>query len=572
MTAPGLAILALLLACKDAPAPSDSPAVTDSEEDSPTEDSGPLDEDGDGWPAGRGDCDDHDPNVHAWATETADGVDQDCDGLVDEGTEVYDDDGDGFSEVDGDCNDADPTFLPGGEDLFPCDGIDQSCMGLVEPCDSLDEAHATIAHAFGYALLGGVDMTGDGQADVVTATGSLRIWEIPQDGGQYEPGDHVALLYSSNYTGSDMLAALGDTDGDGFVEIVQGNLSSGSVARVNILSAPLVGDLLASDVAVAMFLGDDASRFGDHIDAGFDASGDGVADILIGAPYEGESIGSIYLVSGDVRAEVSAEDVALAHIYGEAERDYVGQGLRFSGDNNGDGVADVLVGRWGASDGPTRVSWFAGPLSGSLSTTDGDVVLEDTTRFLSTTAFASPGDLDGDGLQDLTLRTSDGYCISRLHVFTSVPSAGLDGAVARLDGEDYCAEDGYYDDGFGEHVLMADVNGDGFDDLVVGAVNSRLGGIWIEPRSGYYYYSGAVAVFIGPFSGVRGLWEAERIWAGEYPGAELGRDLASAGDFDGDGREDFLMAAPYSGEPSDDWWGSDTMDGAAYLMLGSADW
>ena len=38
----------------------------------------------------------------AQATEVADGVDQDCNGLIDDGAEVYDDDGDGYNEVDGD--------------------------------------------------------------------------------------------------------------------------------------------------------------------------------------------------------------------------------------------------------------------------------------------------------------------------------------------------------------------------------------------------------------------------------------------------------------------------------------
>lgn len=571
MIALGVIIVLIPIACKDASDTTDSPTLTDSAQDSPSDDSAPLDEDGDGRTAGERDCDDHDPNVYVGATETVDGVDQDCDGLVDEGTEVYDDDGDGFSEVNGDCNDADPTFLPGGEDLFPCDGVDQSCTGLVEPCDSLGEAHANVTHAYGYALLGGLDMSGHGQMDVVTATGSLLVWEIPQEGGQYELGDQVTSLNSSNYTGPEMLAALGDTNGDGFVEIVQGNLGSGSVARVNILSAPLVGDLVASDVALAMILGDDTSRFGEHLDAGFDASGDGIADILIGARLEGGSIGSIYLVSGDVRGEVSAPDVALAHIYGEAELDYVGEGLRFSGDNNGDGMTDLLVSRWGSSDGPRRASWFAGPVSGSLSTTDGDLVMEDTTRTLNTMAFASPGDLDGDGIQDVTLTTLDS-CAGHVHLFSGLPTDGLASAMARIDGEDRCTDPGANVLSFGSKVLMVDANGDGFDDLVVSDADATLGGYWVDPRGAFNLQSGAVAVFIGPFSGVRDFWEAERVWTGEYAGAELGYDLASAGDFDGDGREDFLMAAPTSGEPSDNWAGPDTMDGAVYLMLGSADW
>jgi len=57
-------------------------------------------------------------------------VDNDCDGLVDEGTNYYDDDGDGYTEADGDCDDGDPHVHPGhGEDP---DGLDNDCNGQVD--------------------------------------------------------------------------------------------------------------------------------------------------------------------------------------------------------------------------------------------------------------------------------------------------------------------------------------------------------------------------------------------------------------------------------------------------------
>ena len=560
MTVAPLGILALLLACKgtaDLHAGTDSPSPTT------------LDQDGDGWTPEQGDCDDTDPTIHPGADEVVDGINQDCDGRIDEDTEVSDDDWDGYTELEGDCDDAEPTTYPGAEDLFLCDGLDQGCTG-VDPCDSLDEAHASILHAYPYAMLGGVDMTGDGHPDVVTATGSLLVWEIPEQGGDFNYGAQVATVRSSGHTDYNQLSLLGDTNGDGFIEIVQGNYASDR-EWVSVLSAPLMGVMDAEDVAVAVLIGDDDSYFGRSLDAGFDASGDGVPDILVGAYREGDSIGSAYLVSGDVRGEVSME-AALARIHGDEEQDYVGYGMKFSGDNNGDGMADVLVGRWGAFGAPTRVSWFAGPITGSMSTADGDIVLEDLTREMQASSFSAPGDIDGDGIDDLTLRTFE-YCTSRVHLFTSLPTMGLTDATARVDGdEQYCPAHLSYDAGFGGNVLMTDLNGDGFDDLVFGAVGSLLGGYWRDPRSGMSLLSGAVAIFVGPFSGVRSFWEADRVWVGATGGAELGHDIASAGDFNGDGLQDFWMAAPYTGEPPEDWWGPNTMDGAAYLMLGSADW
>jgi len=88
------------------------------------------DDDGDGWTEAQGDCDDGDGSVHPNATEYYNERDDDCDGLVDEGTVAYDDDGDGRAEIDGDCDDDDASTFPGATEL--CDGIDNDCDGTVD--------------------------------------------------------------------------------------------------------------------------------------------------------------------------------------------------------------------------------------------------------------------------------------------------------------------------------------------------------------------------------------------------------------------------------------------------------
>ena len=73
------------------------------------------DDDNDGFadgPIADADCDDEDPWVYPYAAEIFDGKDNDCDGIIDEGTDGRDDDGDGHSEADGDCNDDDDEVFP----------------------------------------------------------------------------------------------------------------------------------------------------------------------------------------------------------------------------------------------------------------------------------------------------------------------------------------------------------------------------------------------------------------------------------------------------------------------------
>jgi hypothetical protein len=137
-------VAGLLLSCRTAPKGAADTAALGLGGDS----AAGVDADGDGVPAAD-DCDDADASVGPGAAEACDGVDNDCDGEVDEGVTrpfFADADGDGFGDpgaeaarcapADGevangeDCDDADPFVYPGAPDA--CDAVDNDCDGFVD--------------------------------------------------------------------------------------------------------------------------------------------------------------------------------------------------------------------------------------------------------------------------------------------------------------------------------------------------------------------------------------------------------------------------------------------------------
>jgi large repetitive protein len=122
------------------------------------EDNSLVDHDGDGFTVDDGDCDDDDASVYPTAAELCDGVDNNCDGTIDEPdsldaqTWFQDDDGDSYGDAsasvvacdvpigyvpdDCDCDDADPTQHPGSDEY--CNGEDDDCDGETDEDDAVD--------------------------------------------------------------------------------------------------------------------------------------------------------------------------------------------------------------------------------------------------------------------------------------------------------------------------------------------------------------------------------------------------------------------------------------------------
>ncbi|MDP2314837.1 MAG: MopE-related protein [Pseudomonadota bacterium] len=433
------------------------------------------------------DCDDADATVYAGAVEDCDGADDDCDGSVDEG---WDADGDGWPACE-DCDDAEANVRPDAEEVCG-DEVDDDCDGVATRCRL--ETGGTVASAAavlvgedasdyaGYELARGDDLDGDGYADIV-------------------------------------LSAVGDDDG------------GADAGALYVVRGPVVGSL---DLSLA-----DAKRstgtaaWGSYLPlaVGEDLDGDAVPDILFGTPemtFGGRDAGGAYVWSGDIAGAGDDAD-SLVTFVGEDTYDYAGQTVAMS-DLDGDSVAEALIGS-GKSSGYVYV--FSAPLSGTLdlSTSDGRFVGEDSGDEAGD-GLCRAGDVDGDGLDDLYIGApgDDDTWFNGGAVYLvlggSIGTVDLSAAEAKLLGEDS-------GDGIGRRLAgPGDVNGDGLDDLLVGDSSDGDGGTG----------AGAAWLVLAPMAGTSSLSAADAKLVG-VAASGAGYDVAGPGDLDGDGFAELLVGA-----------------------------
>jgi hypothetical protein len=239
------------------------------------------------------------------------------------------------------------------------------------------------------------------------------------------------------------------------------------------------------------------------------------------------------------------------HFSGDQSGDKVGQSVAGGGDVNGGGYDDVVVGAYHAQERHGAAYIFYGTYSGLVDEPSVTLTSDDKgSEFGKSVAIA--GDVDNDGWDDVIVgaphyKNDDTY-VGAVFLFLGDPT-GMDDVA---DWEYLGSEQGQR---VGESVAGAgDVNGDGYDDVIVGAPGYPGG----DEAS-----KGAILLFYGqpdpPYLSSDPNW----LYESDQAGAQLGAAVAAAGDVDSNGRSDLIAGAPTYDTTQGN-------EGAAFVFLGSS--
>ncbi|MEL6347028.1 MAG: MopE-related protein [Myxococcota bacterium] len=437
-----------------------------------------------GWVRQAGDCDDSDASISPDAVEDCDDADNDCDDVVDGSIDWFEDrdaDGygtgapvsapvcsppDGYVRDDTDCDDTSALNNPAAEERC-ADGIDNDCDSLVDYCllESLPKVLGPDPAADNFsARISAGDLNGDGQADLLVSADSYldadgAIWLVPgpliasQDASDALP---FWLPPNGHQLNTDTYP-LDDLNGDAYPDALFTGTDDEGHGVVYLLQGPITasGDL---NDAIQIRVQDGAT-----VGRGLirEASEDSVR-LWLSSPDAGDG-GQVYSLTGPLTAsqELSAETVWSSGDSGSG----LGS-LMSAGDLDGDGVMDRAV--WASS---TQEIWL---YEDNASAPDA-ILDQDPFEGLLSRNHLVIGDLNRDGVDDLvfgtaldSLRASESGTVRLWLGRTTWESGGFSAlSDASIIGEEQR-------NNVGQGLSIGDIDGDGWDELIVSTGESLL--------------------------------------------------------------------------------------------------
>jgi len=397
------------------------------------------------------------------------------------------------------------------------------------------------------------DINGDGYSDVIAGAPAYN--GIGADSGKAyifmggSPMNNAADATVAGTAGSDLLgtsvAIAGDVNGDGYADIVIGayGASGGGKAYVFFGGTGFTGDKAATsaDLVISNPTATAGSNFGFSVSSAGDVNGDGYDDIIIGAENSGPTNnGCAYIYFGGSSMN-NTPDITLD---GEGSSDYFGHSVSQAGDVNGDGYSDIIIGAVQNSGARGKAYiFFGGP---TFDTSPDIVYAGSNVGDWMGESVSTAGDVNADGYADVVIGAdgTDGGGPNQGAAYLLLGGASMDNIAdltfAGSNDNDY----------LGEAVSGAgDIDGDGYDDFIIGANGAGGGG---TKKGQTFLFRGGSTLDN----------TADATITGGADGDQLGKSLAFAGDVNGDGFSDIAIGAPYAE-------GSGIDNGKVYIFQGS---
>ncbi|MEK7993998.1 MAG: integrin alpha, partial [Planctomycetota bacterium] len=323
---------------------------------------------------------------------------------------------------------------------------------------------------------------------------------------------------------------------------------------------------------------------GASVSSAGDVNGDGFDDLIVGVPFDdpnGQSSGASFVVFGKTDGTaIELSDVENFTggfvINGVSTNDRSGLSVSSAGDVNGDGLADLIVGAYsddpnGGYSGASFVVFGKSDtvpveLSDVEAGSGGFVINGFTADDMSGKSVSSAGDVNGDGFDDLIVGALGGDPNGLGSGASFVVFGKTDGTAVELSSVaagtgGFLINGASTNDSSGFSVSSAgDVNGDGFDDLIVGAP-------FDDPNGGN---SGANFVVFGKTDGTTvQLSDVENgdggfVINGVSTNDQSGWSVSTAGDVNGDGFADVILGAPFDSP-------NGPKSGASFVVFGKTD-